>query len=216
MTREPRLWSAKTLTAEESLPYAQRFARYVAQGAEDECWMWLGALNQQGYGRARVGYGTAGMRGVVAPRLAWVLHNRRDLAADLSIDHLCRTPRCVNPHHLEPVNIHENQRRRKSREAPDAVESRVQELLLVAPLGGGRHPRGQIRRLCPICDQSYATDYLADHIRRHVIAGEKYRPRRVAPRDGSAGWNRDLCPDCGVILSGHLRRHRVRMHGAAA
>lgn len=215
MTREPRLWSANTVPAAETLPYKARFDRYVAKGGEDECWLWTGALNRQGYGRARIGYGVEGTRGIVAHRVAWVLANKRDLSGDLSIDHLCRTPRCVNPRHLEPVTIHENRRRVHNREEPGAVESRVQELLLVAPLGGGRHPRGQIRRLCPICGQSYATDYLADHIRRHIIAGEKYRPRRVAPRDGSA-WNRDQCPECGAIFTGHLRRHRARMHGAAA
>src|SRR5690606_7991791 len=30
------------------------------------------------------------------------------ISAGLYLDHLCRTPRCVNPHHLEPVTAREN------------------------------------------------------------------------------------------------------------
>jgi hypothetical protein len=66
-----------------------------------------------------------------------------------------------------------------------------------------------------MCGSSYATDYFADHLRRHVAAGSKYRGRRVRPRDGSH-LDLSLCPDCGATIPSHMRRHRERMHSKAA
>lgn len=177
---KPRVWSASTLLAAEAVPCAPRFARYFTAGSPDECWLWTGSLNRQGYGRFHVGYGREADRNIVAPRVAWVLHTGRDLPASLSIDHLCSTPLCVNPAHLEPVNIHENRRRARAKVgSPEVVERCIQALLLVAEVGGGRTPRGGVRRICPLCGESYGTDYFADHLRRELVAGGNYRARRV-------------------------------------
>lgn len=54
------------------------------------CWLWRGSINENGYG------------GMKPHRLAyeWFVG---PFDPSLEIDHLCRTPLCVNPHHLEPV-----------------------------------------------------------------------------------------------------------------
>lgn len=213
-TAEPRKWSANPLTPAEVVPYEAKFWKHVTPGAPDECWEWTGA-RLKGYGQVHIGYGKDGTSKMRAHRVSWVLHTGRELPADISIDHLCSNPPCVNPHHLEPVSIYENRRRAKGKMgSPEGVERQVQSFLLIAEVDHHRHPRGQIRRICPICGQSYGTDYLADHIRRHVAAGPDYRPRRVPPRDGT-DWDRLLCPDCGKRLTGHIRLHRQRKHGAA-
>lgn len=214
MKGEPKLWSARDLPIEDVAPYAEKFARNLAPANDADCWFWNGSLNPAGYGRFCIGYGKDGNRHVFAHRASWVLHTGRDLPGDLSIDHLCEIRACVNPSHLEPVSIHENRRRATTREEPNVVERRVQELIAAAPLGRDRNGRGMIHRVCGLCDVPYPTDYLADHIRRHIEAGPRYRGRRVRPRDGSA-WNANECPDCGVIISGHMRRHRMRMHEVA-
>lgn len=73
-----------------------------------ECWWWIGARNDQGYGRLGVGPRGAGM--VYAHRFAYELFVG-PIPDGLEPDHLCRNPPCVNPSHLEPVTHAENIRR---------------------------------------------------------------------------------------------------------
>lgn len=49
----------------------------------DTCWLWVGKLRRDGYA----------------------------MFGKVTIDHLCRTPACLNPEHLEPVTMQENLRR---------------------------------------------------------------------------------------------------------
>lgn len=71
----------------------------------DDCWLWLGTHNANGYARISVG-----RRSMYVHRLAVLVFNGPfDPACD--IDHLCRTPGCVNPAHLEAVTHRENQSR---------------------------------------------------------------------------------------------------------
>src|SRR5215472_6923837 len=73
--------------------------------AETGCWLWLGNTYPNGY-----------------PQVAWDGTNRLGhrvfytqlvgpIPEGLHLDHLCRTPLCVNPDHLEPVTKRENERR---------------------------------------------------------------------------------------------------------
>ena len=89
----------------EYLPIV-RFLAKVKVGRPDECWEW------QGYCRAK-GYGTFfPQRGKpeYAHRYAYTMLVG-PIPAGLTIDHLCKNPRCVNPEHLEAVTLHENLRR---------------------------------------------------------------------------------------------------------
>lgn len=69
---------------------------------EGGCWVWVGALNNGGYGRFRVDN-----REVLAHRWSYE-HFVGEIPDGLHIDHLCRTTACVNPEHLEPVTHREN------------------------------------------------------------------------------------------------------------
>jgi hypothetical protein len=69
------------------------------------CWLWTGALNSHGYGNF-----FDGQRVVGAHR--WLYIQTSGAVGDgLDLDHLCRTPACVNPAHLEPVTRKVNLRR---------------------------------------------------------------------------------------------------------
>lgn len=70
-----------------------------------QCWLWTG-------GTAGLGYGTLwnGKKQVYAHRYSYELH-REAIPPGLTIDHLCRTPACVNPWHMEVVTLTENIRR---------------------------------------------------------------------------------------------------------
>lgn len=78
------------------------------QVAESGCWMWRGADHPDGYSR----YWHGG-RVVYGHRLT-VEVSRGHVDAAMEIDHLCRTPACVNPAHLEAVTGPENRRRTRA------------------------------------------------------------------------------------------------------
>jgi len=65
------------------------------------CWEWTG-MKQSGYGRCfwRGKY-------MKAHRLMLLLMGR-DVPAEMSVDHLCSNPGCVNPDHLDVVAIRVN------------------------------------------------------------------------------------------------------------
>jgi hypothetical protein len=88
---------------DERLP--ARFWTKVETG-ETECWLWTGAINRNGYGRFVVGVKDTR----VAHRVAYEALVA-PIATGLQLDHLCRTRRCVNPAHVEPVTQAENLRR---------------------------------------------------------------------------------------------------------
>lgn len=77
----------------------------------DGHWIWTGAT-AKGYGMAWSGQTTEA--GHYLPEGAHRAMYRMlvgEIPAGMQIDHLCRTPLCVNPAHLEPVTPRENVRR---------------------------------------------------------------------------------------------------------
>ncbi len=64
--------------------------------ADSGCWLYQGRLNGGGYG---------------PHRKMWELVHNQPVPRGLEIDHLCRTPACIFPEHLEPVLRSVNVRR---------------------------------------------------------------------------------------------------------
>lgn len=73
--------------------------------ADDGCWLWNGAVQSRGYGSVGDGGRTHLAHRWVYERLVGPIPD------GLTIDHLCRVKRCVNPDHLEPVTAAVNLRR---------------------------------------------------------------------------------------------------------
>lgn len=67
------------------------------------CWIWQ---------RSKVkGYGQMAVKRKPCLAHRWYYEQKHGPLNGQHLDHLCRTPACVNPDHLEPVTIRENTRR---------------------------------------------------------------------------------------------------------
>lgn len=98
----------------------ERFNNLFIPVTESGCWIWLGALNEGGYGVFRVsnewlldypGVNTTLNKSrhvqVQAHRVSYALIFGK-ISPDLTLDHLCRVRCCVNPYHVEEVTAREN------------------------------------------------------------------------------------------------------------
>lgn len=72
-----------------------------------QCWLYTGPLYDNGYGKlSRSEHGTR-----LAHRASFMEHRPEIDISALTLDHMCRTVRCMNPWHLDPVTQSENIRR---------------------------------------------------------------------------------------------------------
>lgn len=99
-TSENERARGKQFTGEE--PLVQRLLYSIQYNIRTGCWLWIGNLRPNGYGRMWY-------RGksLSAHRTSYE-YFVGPIPEGLELDHLCRVPRCINPAHLEPVTQQEN------------------------------------------------------------------------------------------------------------
>ena len=85
--------------------FIERFWKKVRVGSPTECWPWLGAKSENGYGQAWLVD-----HHVAAHRIAWSIVNGRDIHPHLDGCHACDNPPCCNPAHIWPGTRSENMR----------------------------------------------------------------------------------------------------------
>lgn len=73
------------------------------------CWLWRGHVKATGYGQVAFERGPVKKK-FLAHRVSYELLVG-PVPQGLTLDHLCKVRRCVNPAHLEPVTQKENARR---------------------------------------------------------------------------------------------------------
>lgn len=72
----------------------------------DDCWLWGRQIDSKGYGQLT----NSGIR-YSAHRFMYLAY-RGDIPTGLEVDHICDTPRCMNPDHLQLLTHAENTRKR--------------------------------------------------------------------------------------------------------
>lgn len=121
----------------------ERFWEKVAVRGFDECWLWQ-ASTGSGYGRIYV-QGKL----VMAHRFAYEALVGA-IPEGLTIDHLCRTPLCCNPAHMEPVTKRINTLRGVGAPARNAVKTHCLNHHEFTPENTYRQP-GRSSRTCRAC-----------------------------------------------------------------
>ncbi len=131
-----------------AIPPKVRLLRFV-EVSPTGCWIWQGYLDSQGYGRFQMD-GTSWP----AHRASYTLH-KGPIPDGLTLDHLCRVRACVDPDHLEPVTLRENQLR-----SPLLFGNKT-HCVHGHPLSGKNLYRRGNRRHCRTCGRRGTKDYLA-------------------------------------------------------
>lgn len=94
---------------ESAEPLASRLRRRISKNSAvsaSGCWEWRKSVDSDGYGRTDLSKGAL-RRTCQAHRVSYAVY-RGPIPDGLTIDHLCRNRRCVNPDHLEAVSGREN------------------------------------------------------------------------------------------------------------
>jgi hypothetical protein len=125
---------------------AKRFMGFVSLGKKfmKGCWTWEGTLNSKGYGR----FWYEG-RMVLAHRASLLLSGV-PIPKGMTVDHMCRAKRCVNPSHLRLLSLRDNI---LAGDCPPAVNARKSECKRGHPLDSGNvylFAKGR-QRQCKIC-----------------------------------------------------------------
>lgn len=103
------------------------------------CWEWTGRKGQGGYGR----YG-----GKLAHRIAWELE-RGPIPGELTIDHTCKNPGCVNVAHMRLLTLSANASDNKWRDRTECINGHEW-----TPENTHTRTRGPYSyRVCRACDR---------------------------------------------------------------
>lgn len=108
--KHKRRYSPATARGHAAARYTPEERFWSRVNKTDTCWLWTGTGSRTGLGYGRFQPELGNPRLVGSHRWAYE-QLVGPIPPGLHLDHLCRTPSCVNPAHLEPVTNRENQLR---------------------------------------------------------------------------------------------------------
>lgn len=148
----------------DNLALQERLDRHSIPEPNSGCWLWVGSISRNGYGRVnvRLPNGHHAPRG--AHRVSYELACG-PVDGSLDIDHLCRTRCCINPSHLEPVTRSENLRRGDSAAVARARTALITSCPQGHPLSGDNlYLSNEGKRACRICRSAASRRYKASKV----------------------------------------------------
>ena len=142
------------------IPFETRFEFFTIPEPNSGCLIWLGPLNNSGYGQMKTGYKSEGTRRTyLVHRIAYE-HFVGPIPEKMDLDHLCRVRCCVNPAHLEPVTRRENNLRgigpqvHRARKAAQQYCKRGHQLF-----GDNMFLNSEGKRACKACRKQLSEKY---------------------------------------------------------
>lgn len=169
------------------------------------CWLWLGRRDRDGYG-----YGP-GCRGFSRAHRASYSYLVGPIPEGMQLDHLCRVKHCVNPDHLEPVTVQENNARRKkynikadpnrAKITPDLqrqLDGLCRKGHVLAEVGVLKSLRsnGSVRQQCRACQHDVQERY-----RRNRGIESRGRRKPYGPRTSSVRTDTPDLPTIGRLMA---------------
>jgi len=115
-------------------PVTERFMSKIDFSSSAKgCWIWKGSF--AGHDEPKHAYGRFYFMGrnVMAHKFSYEFIGGYEIKKGYVIDHLCRTPSCVNPNHLQCITAKENTHRSNN---PMATNLRKTECIRGHPLYG--------------------------------------------------------------------------------
>lgn len=109
------------------------------------CWEWTGRLSDKGYGVVWVDGAWVGAHKYIYEYLVGKVDD------GLVLDHLCRNRKCVNPDHLEPVTVEENNLRGYG---IMAVNARKDKCNCGREFKLRKRPNNKFSRYCSYCNDT--------------------------------------------------------------
>lgn len=118
------------------------------------CWIWQACTNGDGYGMFMGG----GRRQEGAHRFSYK-HFRGEIPKHLEVDHICNTPLCVNPNHLQLLTHKQNVMRGSSPSAKYARRTHCSQGHSLDPASGNCRIEKDGRRRCIACVKEQGRRY---------------------------------------------------------
>lgn len=152
--RDPARWN--------SVPVPPRVAERAFEKVDkqdDGCWISRYSVASHGY--SQIGWQDNGNRHVVlGHRAAWT-HVNGQVPLGMTLDHVCRNRRCVNPEHLRLLPNFENARRTKGKDWPMGVCANGHPSSELRDVSGKTNKAGQPRSGvgCAKCYSIYQKRY---------------------------------------------------------
>lgn len=103
----------------------ERFERLYMAVPESGCWLWLGSVNKDGYGKVKVEG-----KNLTAHRWSWMI-NRSEIPHGMQVLHRCDVTYCVNPNHLfigtNQDNVYDKEKKGRGYHTPPPVRTKLSD-----------------------------------------------------------------------------------------
>ena len=177
-----RLPSSRTPERWNSVPVPERVAQRAVTNADvqdDGCWLSRYSIGSHGY--AQIGWQDRGkVTMVLAHRAAWVAENGQ-VPLGMTLDHVCKVRRCVNPAHLRLLPNRENARRINGEDFPLGGCRKGHPNTELVPITR-RNKAGERRTglTCGVCMKESRARWVAANPEKRRASVRRYEQKRRA------------------------------------